>query len=75
MICNLHCCSDQPTTPSPSTSTCFDYGSTARWVGFIDVPNCPWPEVAISGTYAYVAAVDSGLVVLDISDPRRPPRS
>jgi PKD repeat protein/subtilisin family serine protease len=40
-------------------------------VGFYDTPAIPY-DVAVSGTYAYVADNSSGLRVIDISDPANP---
>ncbi len=39
--------------------------------GSVDIPDMPY-EVAISGSYAYVAAYDAGLQIVDISNSEEP---
>ncbi|MBI4726783.1 hypothetical protein HY768_06115 [candidate division TA06 bacterium] len=45
--------------------------SNVRTVGYYDTPGYA-RGVAVSGSYAYVADGDSGLRIIDISDPSSP---
>ena len=53
---------------------CIDYGDYLHWVGSVDTWHAY--DVAVSGTYAYVAdeSGQTGLQVIDISDPQNPHR-
>ena len=50
---------------------CIDYGDFLHWVGSVDTPGNA-RGMAVSGTYAYVADDDSGLQVIDITNPASP---
>ncbi len=54
---------------------CIDYGDYLHWVSGVDTPGGGWGVgvgVAISGTHTYVADGDSGLQVIDITNPQSP---
>lgn len=57
--------------PCSAPADCIDYGSRVHWAAEAGMPDRPL-SVALSGDWAYVAARDSGLVVIDIADPSRP---
>jgi hypothetical protein len=48
---------------------CIEYGDYLHLGGSVDMHAT---DVVISGTYAYVAVGDTGLTVVDITDPRSP---
>ena len=50
---------------------CIDYGDYLHWVGSVDTPG-EAIDVAVSGSYAYVADYASGLQVIDITSPVSP---
>ena len=52
-----------------ASAECIDYGNFLRWVGGVATPGSAH-DVAVSGSYAYVASHFSILQVVDISDPR-----
>ena len=52
-------------------SQCIDYGEYLHWIGGAGTPGAAF-GVAVSGGYAYVASWDSGLQVVDVSDPDSP---
>ncbi len=47
---------------------CIEYGDYSRWVKGVETPGYS-KDVAISGTYAFVADYESGLQVIDIANP------
>jgi hypothetical protein len=51
---------------------CVDYTQSLHWAGSIDSSQSPAGEVAVVGSYAYLACYDAGLRVIDISDPGHP---
>src|SRR5512140_944113 len=53
----------------PSAAECLDYGAFAHWADGINTPGHPY-AVTISGTRAYVADLESGMQVIDISNPQ-----
>ena len=57
-----------PDLPSeePAELTCVDCELSMSWAGGVTLPG-PASDVAIAGTYAYVAAEESGLQTVDIS--------
>jgi len=58
--------------PSLATSQdCIDYGEYLHCVGAVDTPGAA-DGVAVAATYAYLADGDSGLQVVDISEPESP---
>jgi hypothetical protein len=50
---------------------CIDYRDYLHLVGGVDTPGRAY-DVAVSGVYAYVADRQSGLQVIDITDPQSP---
>ena len=53
-------------------AACIDYQDYLHWVGGVDTPN-PALDVAVSGSYAYVAEGSAGgLRVIDITSPSAP---
>ncbi len=54
-----------------ASAECLDYGTYVRQVGHVDTP-CPAVGAAIVGGHAYLADADSGLVVVDVSNPIAP---
>jgi hypothetical protein len=57
--------------PCPTSGACINYSDYIHWTGDVALPDRPL-DVAVSGAHAYVAAQDSGIVVIDISDARSP---
>jgi hypothetical protein len=55
----------------PVGADCIDYRDYLHWAGSADTPGAAH-GVAVSGTYAYIADGDSGLQVIDCSDPQNP---
>jgi len=53
--------------PSSASSRCIDYEDYARWVCGVHLPDQPL-SLALEPGWAFVAARDSGLVVIDIGD-------
>jgi hypothetical protein len=53
---------------------CHDYSEHLHWIASLPDPGGVM-GVAIAGDYAYVAASDSGMYVVDISDPHQPVRA
>ena len=54
-----------------SGADCIDYGDYLHWVGGVQTPGQPHAMV-LSGNYVYVAALQTGLQVIDIADPQNP---
>ncbi len=50
---------------------CIDYGDYAHWVSRVVTPGTA-SDVAVSGAYAYIANRETGLLVIDISNPQSP---
>ncbi|MCK4414875.1 MAG: T9SS type A sorting domain-containing protein [Candidatus Eisenbacteria sp.] len=50
---------------------CIDYSDYLHWVGGVETPDRPI-DVSVAGSYAYVADRESGLQIVDVSDPRVP---
>jgi hypothetical protein len=50
---------------------CIDYEDYLHWVGSVDTPGDAY-DVAVSGSYAYIADNSSGLRIVDISNPANP---
>jgi hypothetical protein len=55
----------------PAWAHCIFYEDHIHWVGGVDTPD-GGSRVAVAGDYAYVADDDSGLQVIDITDPTFP---
>lgn len=58
-------------SPTPARAECVDYSLQARIVGHCDFSARP-RGVAVSGAFGYVTSEDSGLQVVDLSDPTSP---
>ena len=58
-------------SPPAQAEDCIDYGDYLKRIGGVDTPGDAW-SLAVAGSYAYVAASDAGLQVVDISHPRSP---
>jgi len=54
-----------------ASAECIDYGDYLHWVGGADTPGDA-NRVAVSGNHAYVADRESGLQVIDVTNPASP---
>ena len=57
--------------PCTTHGQCIDYGNHLQWVGGVETPGDAY-GLAVSGSYAYIADADSGLQVVDLSNPAAP---